>query len=127
VISLLWTGLAKYMTEFDIRYYMGCGSIHSTDVSKAMEIYTYIKSKNSVSDIYVPPLQKCELPGYSTRNTIEINPSIIKSIPPLIKGYLRIGAKLSCEPALDKVFGTTDFFVLFDQKSITDRYLEKYF
>jgi len=40
---------------------------------------------------------------------------------------LRLGAKLSSEPALDKVFGTTDFFVLFDQKSITDRYLDKYF
>jgi len=127
VISLLWAGLAKYMTEFDVRYYMGCGSIHSTDVVKAMEIYNYINSKNSVSDIYVPPLQKCELPGFSTRNTIEMNPSVIKTIPPLIKGYLRLGAKLSSEPALDKVFCTTDFFVLFDQKSITDRYSEKYF
>lgn len=127
VISLLWAGLAKYMTTYDIRYYMGCGSVHTIDATNAMEIYNYVNSKNSISEIYVPPLEKCILPGFSTKNSLELNPSIIKTIPPLIKGYLRVGAKLCAEPALDRVFHTTDFFVFFDHKSITDRYSEKYF
>ncbi len=123
VITLLWKGLANYMNYYNIRYYMGCGSIHSIDKENALNVYEYFKKKNAISEIYIPPLEKCKI---IDENFIlcdfETN-----SIPPLIKGYLRLGAKICGEPALDLEFGTTDFFILLDQEKITSKYSSKFF
>ena len=43
-------------------------------------------------------------------------------IPPLLKGYLRLGAKFGEEPVLDKEFGTIDFLVLFDFDEMVNKY-----
>ncbi len=123
VITLLWKGLASYMNYYNIRYYMGCGSIHSTDKENALRVYNFFKEKNSIADIYVPPLKNNEILDCK----IKINENIYFSIPPLIKGYLRLGAKICGEPALDKEFGTTDFFILLDQEKITSKYSSKFF
>ncbi len=102
---------------------MGCGSIHSTDKENALRVYNFFKEKNSIADIYVPPLKNNIIIDYN----IKINENNYFSIPPLIKGYLRLGAKICGEPALDKEFGTTDFFILLDQDKITSKYSSKFF
>ncbi|NBU99025.1 MAG: GNAT family N-acetyltransferase, partial [Spirochaetia bacterium] len=109
VITLLWKGLANYMIYYNIRYYMGCGSIHSIDKLNALNVYHYLKEKNAISEIYVPPLEKSKI----IDDTLTSLGFETHSIPPLIKGYLRLGAKICGEPALDLEFGTTDFFILF--------------
>ena len=43
-------------------------------------------------------------------------------IPPLMKGYLRLGAKFGREPVLDKEFGAIDFLVLFKLSEIDQKY-----
>jgi L-ornithine Nalpha-acyltransferase len=123
VITLLWKGLANYMIYYNIRYYMGCGSIHSIDKVNAFNVYEYFKKKNAISEIYVPPLEKSKIIDDSF-NSIDLE---TYSIPPLIKGYLRLGAKICGEPALDLEFGTTDFFILLDQEKITSKYSSKFF
>lgn len=45
-------------------------------------------------------------------------------LPPLIKGYVRLGAKACGPPALDADFGVADFFVLLDLQNIDERYLK---
>ena len=46
----------------------------------------------------------------------------VKALPPLFKGYLRIGAKFCGVPALDREFGSIDFPVWFDFESVPERY-----
>ena len=43
-------------------------------------------------------------------------------IPPLIKGYLKIGARICGEPAWDKNFNAADFPVIIDIEKIDSRY-----
>ena len=42
--------------------------------------------------------------------------------PPLLKAYLRLGAKVCGDPCLDKAFGVADFFILLDVKDLNPRY-----
>jgi len=43
-------------------------------------------------------------------------------IPPLLKGYLRLGARFGSEPVLDREFGAIDFLVLFNFDEIDQKY-----
>ena len=47
-------------------------------------------------------------------------------IPPLFKGYLRMGAKICSEPVFDSDFGTIDFLILLDTGRLPERY-QKHF
>jgi putative hemolysin len=50
----------------------------------------------------------------------------VKAIPPLMKGYLRMGALICGEPAYDPLFGTTDFLLLLDAERLSERYRKKF-
>ncbi|GBF42800.1 GNAT family N-acetyltransferase [Leptospira levettii] len=128
VISLLWQGLAEFMNKHNVRYLMGCGSIHSTDASVASQSYGFLKAKDAIApeEFRVYPNPDYVLPGFDANFHVEDPKSISKNIPPLLKGYLRVGAKICGIPALDSVFGTTDVFILFDRKEITERYAKHY-
>jgi putative hemolysin len=47
----------------------------------------------------------------------------IRALPPLVKGYLRLGAKFGAEAVVDPKFGTTDIFVIMPVAEIEERYL----
>ncbi|PJZ85580.1 GNAT family N-acetyltransferase [Leptospira harrisiae] len=128
VISLLWSGFGEYMQNHNIRYLMGCGSVHSTDPMIASQAYAYLREKGALaqSDLMVYPYPDFEMPGFDANYQISNMDSIRKNLPPLIKGYVRLGAKICGFPALDKGFGTTDFFVLFDKNIIDHRYGKHY-
>lgn len=128
VISLLWSGFGEYMQENNIRYLMGCGSIHSTDPLIASQAYAYLKENNALAgeELCVSPYEKNSLKGFDPNYIIEDKKAVYKLIPPIIKGYVRLGAKICGYPALDDVFGTTDVFVLFDRKEIDARYGKHY-
>lgn len=128
VISLLWGGLAEYMKEYKLRYLMGCGSIHSTNPHVGSEAYAFLRENDGLADarFAIEPLLSHELKGFDPNYKIENLKEVTKNIPPLIKGYLRLGAKICGTPALDLEFGTIDVFVLFDYQDISDRYLKKY-
>ncbi|WP_108975757.1 GNAT family N-acetyltransferase [Leptospira ryugenii] len=128
VISLLWQGLAEFMIKQNVRYLMGCGSIHSTDAAVASQSYAFLKAKDAIApeEFRVFPNPDYVLKGFDSEFKIEDLKEISKNIPPLLKGYMRLGAKICGFPALDSVFGTTDVFILFDRKEITERYAKHY-
>ncbi len=128
VISLLWAGFANYITEHKIRYLMGCGSIHSTDSENASEIYAFLRDKGQLAgkEFFIEPYNTHKVPNFDPNYQIIDLKETSKRLPPLIKGYLRLGAKICGFPALDPIFGTIDLFVLFDSRSIVTKYAKHY-
>ena len=51
---------------------------------------------------------------------------LIRSIPPVFKGYLRLGAKICGDPVLDQEFGTIDFLIILDTSSLPERYMRHF-
>jgi putative hemolysin len=127
VINYLWAGIVKYLELHEVKYLFGCGSLHTHDVDEVSEIYSYLKSKYYAEEKYrVYPSQKCIIPGLRDDVDISNTRTIMKKIPPLLKGYFRLGALICGEPALDVEFGTTDFFILLPTDQITKRYQNHY-
>lgn len=127
VINYLWAGSFKYIELIKAKYLFGCGSLHTHDAQEVSEIYTYLKSKYYADEKYrVYPVQKCIVPGLRDDVDICDTREIVKKLPPLLKGYFRLGAVICGEPALDSDFGTTDFFILLPTDKITKRYQNHY-
>ena len=127
VINLLWAGIAKYLEISGAKYMFGCGSLQTHDVDEVSEIFSYLKTKYYADEKYrVYPLEKCIVPGLRDDVPLDNTREIMKKIPPLIKGYFRLGAFICGEPALDAEFGTTDFFILLPTEKITRRYQNHY-
>lgn len=128
VISLLWTGLGEYMKQYNVQYLMGCGSIHSVDPIMVNEAYAFLREKDALAgeEFFVMPRKTHILSGFNPNYIIPDMKEATKRIPPLIKGYVRIGTKICGIPAVDYVFNTTDVFILFDIADIDKRYGKHY-
>lgn len=115
-ITLLWAGLAKYMLARQYEYMIGCASVTMHDGGHlAASLYTQL------CDTYLSPAEYRVFPHH--RLPIEaLNQSLPVNCPPLIKGYLRLGAYICGEPAWDPAFNTADMLVLLPLSRINPRY-----
>lgn len=115
-IAMLWTGLASYMQSHHYEYMIGCGSVSMADGGHhAASLYQKLQSE------YLAPLEyrvfaHHPLPVQSLRTDL---PAVC---PPLIKGYLRLGAYICGEPAWDPYFNTADMLVMLPLSRINPRY-----
>ena len=116
VISLLWSGLAQFMQANNYEYLMGCASIGMADGGEnAKKVYQSLKHVCLSPDAWrVYPLNP--LPRIAHTNTD--NPVL----PPLVKGYVRLGSYICGEPAWDPHFHTADLLMLLPMSKINRRY-----
>lgn len=115
-IALLWSGLGDYMVEHGYDYLIGCASISMADGGHvAASVYHHIKQTHlSPAEYRVFP--RCPLPLDA------LNGTLAAPTPPLIKGYLRLGAYVCGEPAWDPDFNTADLLILLPLSRLTPRY-----
>jgi putative hemolysin len=125
-IALLWGGVTELLVRANLTYMLGCVSLDTIDPVIGWAVYDYLLGKGLLSsEITVTPRPgfKLDRPASAVIKKISTDESILKkSIPPLFKGYLRLGAMICGDPALDKEFGTIDFFILIDINKIPARY-----
>ncbi|MFE6158267.1 GNAT family N-acetyltransferase [Streptomyces sp. NPDC056486] len=122
VINLMWSALARYVLLSGHRYLAGCASVPLSDGGKAASSAWLLGTSKHASppDLRVHPLR----PWAPTVPTVE-RPAYA-DLPPLLRGYLRLGAWMCGAPAHDPEFGVADFFVLLDMDRLGDRY-RRYF
>ena len=119
-ISQLWGGLAQYMQQSGHEYLIGCASIGIADGGHvAASIY------RKLHRIYAAPIEYSVFP----RNPLPLhalNQYLDAPVPPLIKGYLRLGAYICGEPAWDAEFNTADLFILLPISRLSERYAKHF-
>ncbi|MCK9200040.1 MAG: GNAT family N-acetyltransferase [Gallionella sp.] len=115
-ITQLWGGIAQYMQHNRHDYLIGCASISIADGGHvAASLY------RKLHRIYGAPIEYSVFP----RNPLPLdalNPYLDAPIPPLLKGYLRLGAWICGEPAWDPEFNTADLLVLLPMSRMSKRY-----
>jgi putative hemolysin len=121
VIALLWSAIADYMVERGHRYLAGCASVSLADGGRAAAgIHARLAGTHAgPGEWRVFP--RLALPLAS----LEADPQ--PKLPPLIKGYLRAGARVCGAPAWDPDFGTADFFMLLALDNLDARYAARFF
>lgn len=120
VIMALWSGLAQYMQKHDYEIMLGCASIPMADGGHfAASLY------NSLSNDQMAPVEnhafpRLPLPLERLNGGLQVEP------PPLIKGYLKLGAKICSAPAWDPDFNTADVLTMLRLSEINPRYAKHF-
>lgn len=115
-ITLLWAGLAKYMQMHNYEYMIGCASMPIHDGGHmAASLYHKLK------DEYLSPQEYRVFP-HNPLPIASLNKDMQVVCPPLIKGYLRLGAYICGEPAWDAYFNSADMLVMLPLSKINSRY-----
>lgn len=105
-ISRLWGGLADYMSRHNYEFLIGCASISMNDGGHfAASVY------NKIHKAHIAPAEYRIFPRYPLPLD-SLSKALDASIPPLIKGYLRLGAYVGGAPAWDPDFNTADILFL---------------
>jgi putative hemolysin len=120
-ISVLWSGLAEYMLTHGFDFLMGCASVSMNDNGAQVNaIRQHLRDKSLLTTDSRRVSPRVPLHIANNINAVDI------AWPPLLKAYLRLGAKVCGEPCLDADFGVADFFILLDVKDLSPRYVRHF-
>lgn len=124
LMQLMWRGIAEYVLHYDVQIMFGCGSMHGTDPDELAQQLSYLHHYH----LAPPALRPVALPAYYEgldRLPVDaINPKrALAKLPPLIKGYLRLGGVVGEGAVVDHHFNTTDVCVVVKTDQVTDRYV----
>ncbi|MFE9835709.1 GNAT family N-acetyltransferase [Streptomyces sp. NPDC005551] len=124
VIGLIWAGIARYMVRSGHDWLAGCCSLPLDDGGTlAATTWDRVRSKHLAPEEYrVRPL----LPWSPDTDRTPSSPAARRELPPLLRGYLRLGAWVCGEPAHDPDFGVADLYVLLSMRRIDPRYLRHF-
>ncbi len=128
VLSLLWRGLIEYVTSEGIEFLFGTVSFEGQDNTKYHHAFSKLYYNHlSPLDIRAFGLE----PGRDRMNFLkeeEIDPAISKKeMPPLIKGYIKLGATFGNDIYYDTDFNCIDVFVLLELEKINKKFVERLF
>jgi putative hemolysin len=124
VLFLLWRGLALYVAFNRKRYLFGCSSLTSQDPHEGKALIDHLTAEGHMH----PEVRVLPQPGYEVfEEGFESRPGALPETPALLKTYLRHGAKVCGPPAIDRLFKTIDYFVLFDVDAMPQRMFETFF
>lgn len=119
-ITQLWSGLADYIGKNGHEYMIGCASISMGDGGHyAASVYNKVHKLHAAPSEY-RAFPHCRLPLESLNQNLDV------IVPPLIKGYLRLGAYIAGEPAWDPDFNCADLFILLPVSRINARYAKHF-
>ena len=127
VMQLLWSGIAAYVFHYDIALLFGCASLPGTDPEALAAPLSYLYYHH----LAPPALRAQALPErfveMRRRDPGQIDPNrSLASLPPLIKGYLRVGGFVGNGAVVDEQFNTTDICIVLKTDLVTEKYLRHY-
>ena len=127
VMQLLWRGIAAYVFQHEIDLMFGCASLAGTDPDQIAAELTYLFHNH----LAPPALRPTALPGryvdMRRRPPGQVDTRrVLSMLPPLIKGYLRMGAMIGDGAVIDHQFNTTDVAIVVKTDLVTDRYIDHY-
>ncbi|HMA13474.1 MAG TPA: GNAT family N-acyltransferase [Kiloniellaceae bacterium] len=126
-MQLLWRGIAEYVFYYDISIMFGCASLPGTDPQQLRMPLAYLYHHH----LAPPALRARAVPERYVSMDL-LRPEEVRiaearqALPPLIKGYLRLGGFVGDGAVVDPEFGTTDVCVMVKTDWVTEKYLRHY-
>lgn len=126
-MQLLWRGIAAYVFHYQIDLMFGCASLPGTDPDALAVELTYLYYNHlappalrprALPDRFVE-MRRLRPDGLDHRRALVL-------LPPLVKGYLRLGGFVGDGAVIDRQFNTTDVAVVVKTDLVTDKYYRHY-
>lgn len=127
VLQLLWEGIIEFMLDHDIGTMFGCASLHGTDVEALSRQLAYLYHYHLAPESVRPKALATRCTDMNLHQKEALDPvAIFKTLPPLIKGYLRVGCTVGDGAVIDRQFNTTDVCIVLPMKEFAPRYQRHY-
>jgi putative hemolysin len=126
-VELLWHGIWSYVVRHGFEVLVGCASFEGTDPDKLALPLSYLHHHASAPEAWrlcAQPHRYVEM-NRLPKKAIDIK-AALRDLPPLIKGYLRLGAYVGRGAVIDRKFGTTDVAIVLPVSAINTRYLQHF-
>lgn len=127
VVLLMWAGILAYLDRCGYDYVTGCvsvpvqGSPLEAPGTQLRSVRDFVRKRHA-SPYQLRPYRPVIVDG---RGLDDVEPPARVVMPPLMRGYLRLGARVCGDPAHDPDFGVGDFPVLLDKREADVRYLKR--
>jgi L-ornithine Nalpha-acyltransferase len=122
-VELLWHGLWTYVRENKVDVMIGCASFEGTDPREHAMALSLLYHQS-----LAPPEWRCRAHAglhqpmdLIAKDKLDLK-AALRAMPPLIKGYMRLGAYFGDGAVIDTQFGTTDVLVVMPVAKINPRY-----
>ncbi|MBO1324942.1 GNAT family N-acetyltransferase [Acetobacter sp. TBRC 12305] len=126
-MQLLWRGIASYIFLHRIDLLFGCASLPGTDPDRIADELTYLYHNH-----LAPPALRVRALESHRVEMLRTDPHALNvrkclaGLPPLIKGYLRLGGYVGDGAVIDPQFNTTDVAILVKSELLADKYYRHY-
>lgn len=126
-VELLWHGIWSYVLAYKIDVMFGCASFPGIEPCENALALSFLHHHATAEEDWAVTA----LPSQSTRMDILPKADVsareaLRQLPPLVKGYLRLGAKIGTGAVIDHQFGTTDVLIVLPISKINQRYIKHY-
>ena len=127
MIEILWQGIWNYVRQNQIDAMIGCASFDGTDIEAHRNLLQFLFANNSApEDWHVEAHPQHRIDLKSAAGTKQDSRSIISHLPPLIKGYMRLGCFFGDGAVIDEIFNTIDVLVILPVSNINPRYFARF-
>lgn len=126
-IEVLWQGIWAYVTHHGVGVMTGCASFPGTEPAghaQALSCLAYEFRTRPAWEVRAVEGRYTAM-DLVPRHAIDTR-AAIAAMPPLIKGYLRLGARIGDGCVIDPDFGTVDVFIVLPVADIAARYVSYY-
>ena len=123
-VELLWHGIWSYVRRHNFDVMVGCASFEGTDPDDLALPLSFLHHYARAPEPWLASARVGQRIDMNRLPKDAINQKeALRRLPPLIKGYLRLGAFFGDGAVIDRQFGTTDVLVVLPVSSISSRYL----
>ncbi|MEQ1520400.1 MAG: GNAT family N-acyltransferase [Aestuariivirga sp.] len=124
VVELLWQGIWNYVRLHGLDVMLGCASLEGIDHSVHAPTLNFL-ARNSAAPA---EWRVCAVPERYVEMKSDAEPftdakAALKALPPLVKGYLRLGCYIGDGAVIDWQFNTTDVLIILPVSNISPRYI----
>jgi len=126
-MQLLWKGLMAYVARFDIDLMFGCASLPGIDVAEMTLPLAYLHHFHAMPEhlrVKARPELFVDM-NRLPKDAVDEREGI-RSLPPMLKGYVRAGCCIGDGAVIDRQFGTTDVFIYFPVSGLDPRYKSRF-
>jgi putative hemolysin len=127
VMQLLWRGIAAYVFLHEIGLMFGCASLPGTNPDAVAPELTYLYRNHLAPETIRPvalPHRRVAMDRLG-ETPLDARAALI-ALPPLIKGYLRLGGFVGEGAVIDRAFNTVDVAIVVQTDLVTNRYFRHY-
>lgn len=126
-VELLWQGIWSYVHEHGVDVMVGCASFEGTDPAAHAYALSFLHHTALAPDEWrVRAHEHLRVDMNMMPAEAISRRAALKALPPLIKGYLRLGAYIGDGAVIDHQFGTTDVLIILPVKAIRSGYAAHY-